>query len=167
MVKYYRDDLGKHTENLLHEHDGVIFIPIYANYINDRIFLYQTVENVGIKFKLEERIKCGFHTFALKVGVNEQLFTGVDELPYKPFIPLCKEDRDFIGPLNNTIFEFRWENDGLIPYTRAYENEISTSKFARQAWIYMNDHIDKNLIISILSTFKKEHIYIPNDKKSW
>jgi hypothetical protein len=159
MVRYYRGNLGKHTEELLLEHEGVIFAPIHANYMNDRVFLYQPVENVGIKFKLDERVKCGFHTFALKTGVNENLFTGVDKLPYEPFIPLSKEDRDFIGPLNNTVFEFRWESDGLMPYVHAYENESTTSKFAQQAWVYINDPLDKDLVISSLRTFKKESSY--------
>ena len=95
-----------------------------------------------------------------ETGVNEEPFTGVEELPYEQSIPLSNEDRDFIGPLSNTVFEFRWESDGLMPYMRAYENETSTSKFAKQAWVYMNDPLDKDLIISSLRTFKK-NLYMP------
>lgn len=170
MVKYYR--IEKNIEDLLNKNEGVIFTPIRANYMNNRTFLYQSVENVGIKFKLEEKIECGFQTFVLKTlsfGSNEDLFTGIKDLPYGPFIPLTKEDKKFIGPLNNTIFEFRWDNDSLVPYTRAYENKISNSKFSKEAWFYINNPIDKKLIINNLTAFKKEPIYvkeISNDKSA-
>ena len=159
IVRCYRTDIARHTEELLAEYGGVIFAPISANYMNDRVFLYQTVENVGIKFKLKQHSECGFGTYTLKTGVHGDLFMGTKEFPYDAHIPLCLEDREFIGPLNNTVFEFRWESDGLIPYTRAYENESSTSKFARQAWTYMNDPLDKEVVIENLRIFKKETTY--------
>lgn len=159
MVRYYRNNLDKNIEKLLKRYDGVIFSPIRANYMNNRTFLYQPVENVGIRFKLEERTKCGFRSFVLMTkacdGETEDLFTGIKELPYRSLIPLSNSDKEFIGPVNNTVFEFRWESDGFMPYMRVDENDISTGKFAKQAWAYINNPIDKNLVISFLSTFKK------------
>jgi hypothetical protein len=156
VIKCLSGDLGKHTQELLKEYDGVIFAPNRAHYTNDRVFLYQPVENVGIKFKIEERSECGFSSFTLKTGAHSDSFVGTNEFPYESSIPLSCEDRNFIGPLNDTVFEFRWESDGLMPYMRSYEHETSTTKFANQAWNYMNNHLPKELVINSLRIFKKE-----------
>lgn len=159
MVRCYRQHLAENMEKLLEEYEGVIFTPVRANYMNDRVFLYQEVENVGIKFTLQERSKCGFNTFVILSGVNNDPFVGTDSLPFRPDIPLSQDDREFIGPLNNTIFEFRWQSDGFMPYMRSYQNETSTSKFARQAWEYINEPLEKSIVLDTLRTFKKESVY--------
>ena len=149
-VCYYSSNLGKHTEELLQIYEGVIYAPIYANYMNNRVYLYQPVENVGIKFKIDSCERSGFTIFSIKTDV---LFTGTDFLPYESHIPISRDDREFIGPINNTVFEFRWESNGLMPYILSHKNQISTDKFARQAWTYINNPLEKQLVIRI---FKKE-----------
>jgi hypothetical protein len=144
-VQYYRNNLVQNTEKLLKEHQGIIITPIKANYMNDRVFMYQEVQNVGIKFRIEKSTRCGFVSYALKVGKSNELFKGTSTMPYEHTIPLSRTDREFIEPLGeNTIFEFRWESDGLMPYMQV--SETSTDKFARRAWSYINNPIDKNTI---------------------
>lgn len=157
IVKYYNDNLADNVTNLLIDYEGVIFAPVRANYMNDRVFLYQEVENVGIKFQVKVHNKYGFTTFTLTTGIHNDTFIGSDSLPYVPNIPLSKEDREFIGNLkHNKTIEFRWESDGLMPYMHMQYNQVSTTKFARQAWEYINEPIDKNVLIDNLRIFKKE-----------
>lgn len=159
VVKCFRGNLGDHTHELLKKNEGVIFAPIRANYMNDRVFLYQQVENVGIKFNLVTRSERGYTMYTLKVGQSDALFTGTDKYPYESHIPLSSEDRDFIGPLNNTVFEFRWESNGFMPYMRAYEARVTSIKFAKKVWEYINNPLDKQLVINSLRTFKKKTFY--------
>lgn len=140
MIQFIIKDIYKNTKILLKKYDGVIFYPIKANYMNDKVFIYQPVEKVGINFKVEKYVSNGFHTFGLKCGNNNDFFIGSTEYPLKYLIPLSKEDQDFIGPLdNNTVFEFRWESDGLMPYVRVPKNSTSTRTFSKKAWSYINN----------------------------
>jgi hypothetical protein len=146
-ISYYRNNLVEKTEKLLKEHEGIIISPIKANYMNDRVFMYQEVHNVGIKFRIEKSIKCGFTTYALKLGKSNELFIGTPTMPYIHTIPLSRNDREFIKPLGeSSIFEFRWESDGLMPYMQV--SNSSTTKFANRAWSYINDPLDKNVILN-------------------
>lgn len=158
-VTFYNDNISEYTEKLLETYEGVIFVPNHANYMNNRVFLYQPVENVGIKFRLEEYFKHGFTTYTLMT--DNELFGGTKEFHYESTIPLSHNDRKFIGPLNNTIFEFRWESDGFMPYMHSYDNESSTKNFALDAWKYINNPLDKKLLISSLRHLKK-NILIQN-----
>lgn len=161
MTKYYIHNLADNVNRLLVSYEGVIFAPIRANYMNDRVLLYQEVENVGINFKVKVHKKYGFTTFTLTTGINNDTFIGSDNLPYESNIPLSREDREFIGILeHNKTIEFRWESDGFMPYM--HYNQVSTTKFARQAWEYINDPIDKNVLIDTLRIFKKEGLYDKN-----
>ena len=149
ITTYYSNDISKHTQKLLDDYEGVLFAPNYANYTNDRIFLYQPVENVGISLKIEKKIETNFQTFILKITDNK-LFCGTTEFPYQTHIPLSKEDRKFIDILDdNIIYEFRWRNDGLVPYTR--KSKTSSNRIAERSWNFINNTLDKNLLINSLN----------------
>jgi hypothetical protein len=49
-------------------------------------------------------------------------------------------DRGFMGPLaNDSAFEFRWESDGFMPYTRVDLDHLSTPEYANAAWDAINE----------------------------
>ena len=149
ITTYYSNNISKHTQKLLDDYEGVLFAPNYANYTNDRIFLYQPVENVGISLKIEKKIENNFQTFILKISDNK-LFCGTTEFPYQTHIPLSREDRKFIDILeDNIIYEFRWRNDGLVPYTR--KSKTSSNRIAERSWNFINNTLDKNLLINSLN----------------
>lgn len=149
ITTYYSNDISKHTQELLNDYEGVLFAPNYANYTNDRIFLYQPVENVGINLKIEKKIESNFQTFILKITDNK-LFCGTTDFPYQTCIPLSKEDRKFIDGLEDIIiYEFRWRNDGLVPYTR--KSETSSNMIAEKSWNFINNTLSKKLLINSLN----------------
>lgn len=159
MVRFYRNRLHEHVSELLNDYRGVIFMPVKANFTNNRIFIYQLVENVGVRFKLDYSEECGYSTYTLKTGMYQDLFLGTSEFPFSSHIPLTQEDKEFIGPLQNTVFEFRWEGNNWLPYVQVHEHEVSSSKFACQAWEYINKPLPYTELLDNIRTFKKEVYY--------
>jgi hypothetical protein len=155
MVEYYFENIAERTEKLLETNDGVIFSPIKANFSNNRVYLYQPIEKVGIVFKLELYTK--FNTYNIYINNNNrlELFTGSEKFPYKNSIPLCKEDRQFIGPVKNSFFEFRWECDSFIPYKQVSEEENIQEIPVVQVWDYINNPVLKKDFIGILKLKSK------------
>jgi len=142
MINFFNRNIYHYATLLLQKHDGVIFYPIKANYTNDKVFIYQPVEKIGIKFRVQNSFNSKFQTFCLTCGNNNDFFNGTKEYPYKYLIALSIEDRDFIGTVDdNTVFEFRWESDCFMPYVCAPKNSISSSNFSKKAWQYINNPI--------------------------
>lgn len=159
LVKYYHKNLAENTQKLLKYNEGVIFAPVKANYHNNKTFSYQPIDKIGIKFKIKMYKKYGFNNYnfyALTDDNNFILFKGSKKFPYNSSFPLSREDRIFIGPteatgpIDNIVFEFRWESDGFMPYQQFRKDDIDNIEYSKRIWEYINDPIDKNtLIISL------------------
>lgn len=134
-------------------YETLIFLPNNANYTNNHTFIYKTVENVGINFKLTLKSISNYNLYILHLKNN--IFKGTPEFPYGPIIPLSKIDRDIIGDINDNIIEFRWENNAFLPY-QTKKNTVSTNYYANMAWNYINNPIELNTLKYHISTFKKK-----------
>lgn len=136
IVSYFPNNLSCNINMLLLEYEGVIFAPDKCNYINDRTFLYQKIENVSINFELVKRTISGFNTYILKT-LKDEVFVGTEDIPFGPNIPLSFDDSKFIGNnVGKVFFEFRWDSDSFRPYQRV--SHPSSSDEAIKAWIYIN-----------------------------
>jgi len=150
VVEYFSDNLYYHTNELLSRYNGVIYAPIFANYMNDRTFVYQDISTVSINFNMSKHNKCGFNIVMLRT--SSDTFIGTEDLPYEPCIPLSRDDCSFIGNLSNVVFEFRWDGSGFMPYQRAFDNKVSTKEYAINCWRYINNPVDKDALLLYLKT---------------
>lgn len=150
---YIQGDLEFATTCMLQKYDGVLYSPINANFINNRRYIYQPVDKIGINFLAISTKTNGYQTYEMKVDKGQTVFSGSDSYPmYNNIVPLSQEDRKFVGKLGG-VFEFRWESDGFIPYT--YSSNPSSIKQAQNLWNSINEPLDLQLLISHIRTFKK------------
>lgn len=151
VVEYFVDNIYYNTHQLLSIYSGVIFAPISANYMNNRTFLYQDVDTVGINFKMSKYSKCGFNIVILKTD-NDDTFSGTEDYPYESCIPISRDDCTFIGNLTNVVYEFRWDGNGFMPYQRIFDNSASTNEYAMSCWRYINKPVSKDTLLLYLKT---------------
>jgi hypothetical protein len=137
------------TESIISKYNGVLYIPNRANFMNKRRYIYQPVDKIGIHFKVCSVKTNGYLVYVLKTGNKQQVFTGTDLYPSYDTIPLSQEDREFIGP-DNEIFEFRWMNDGFVPFS--YSCTTTSFKQSKNLWKNINEPLNST---ELLRTFKK------------
>lgn len=149
-VPCYTRDLDFHALRLIKTDGGVTIIDKQCC----REYLFRPVECVGINFHVSNP---GKSTFLLKPGLKAPPFAGTRAYPYISSVPMSFTDRGFMGPLaNDSAFEFRWESDGFMPYTRVDLDHLSTPEYANAAWDAINEGLPVKTVVDKLTTFKRE-----------
>ena len=74
---------------------------------------------ISMIFRVAPVSLSGFTLFKL-INHNNEVFSGTKEYPYDSPVPFSSEDREFMEKFYpHDIFEFRWENNNLVPYAAA------------------------------------------------
>jgi hypothetical protein len=150
LVPCYTTDLDFHVLRLIKTDGGVTIVDKQSC----RVYVFQPVECIGINFHVA---KHGRSTFVLRPGLKASPFAGTETYPYISFIPIAFTDREFMGPLTgDSVFEFRWESDGFMPYTRVSPDHLSTPEYANAAWGAINEDLPVKTVVDKLTTFKRE-----------
>ena len=135
-------------KELLKEHDGVMFIPTRAHYINNQTYIYQLIDKVTLNLQVKSENKMGIPLCSLYLS-NKVAFSGTKELPLQPLIPLSHYDRNFIKQQPTTsMFEFAWINNNFVPVKPA--SYLTSPRDAKRAWEYINDPLEHNVFLKLL-----------------
>jgi len=145
-VEYLMDDLEKDTAFLLKKHKGLIFSPKHANYVNNRTFIYKSIETTTINFSI---VKKGC-VYSLKTGKECSSFQGSPEYPFGHTTPLTLEDQKFVGFIPNSVFKFRWKNNGLVPLERSTSGIPTSTKNSKKIWNYINNPLTNKMVLNII-----------------
>ena len=106
---------------LLERHGALLYAPPKG----DQFFLYSAAHKISFFFKVLPKTVSGLPLFQLLQGEPSRFFRGTDAFPYSEDSPLSREDRDFIAKFPpHSVFEFRWENDNLVPYAHKMEHHL-------------------------------------------
>jgi hypothetical protein len=145
-VKYLTDDLEKDTRLLLDQHNGVIFSPTKATYINNRTYIFKPIEKTTVRFAIEKMN----YGYSLKTGKEFSSFNGTTEYPFRSTIPLTLHDQKFVGLIPNAVFEFRWKNDGFLPIERCTTGVPTSTKNSKKIWSYINNPLTEKMLFNII-----------------
>lgn len=140
LVSYYELN---NVSQLLNEYNGLMFVPTKANFVNNKTYIYQSVEKVGICFSVNKNVD----NYCLSTR-NGEIFEGSIEYPFGRTIPLSWKDRLFIKDGGN--FEFRWDNNNFVPFV--HSDIIYSPVYTRLLWNYINNPLNMEALIR---TFKK------------
>ena len=139
--------MGELSQNsLVSKYGGIIYIPRKDR--NKGLNVYKSVQRIGLFFKVTRKYTSGFSFFELTD--DEGVFLGTKKYPFHTPISLSREDRDFLDlfpPLST--FEFRWENDNLVPYALSHRRSLS-SRSNQNEWnfLHQTQELFKNTVSS-------------------
>lgn len=131
---------------------GVIFSPVRANFVNNRTYIFQEIEDVNFSFHIQP-VSNIVTTFALFTGKDKQSFNGTTLYPYMSSIPITKSDQRFMGPITGeSAFQFKWIDSNFVPCCQVNLLDVLSTRETKKRWNYINNIV---LLLDVLSVFKK------------
>ena len=104
---------------VLENHGGFVFVSD-----NNRALVYISPNRISVFLRATPTVVAGLPFYFYMQALRDDIFRGTKIYPYHSPAPLSHEDRVFIRKFpENSVFEFRWEDDNLVPYA------LSTSQF--------------------------------------
>ena len=150
-IKYSIGNIYAKVKKLIKSEKPVMFIPIHANYINTRSFVYKSLRHQTISFKVS---KNPFTTYNLyDISTDTGIFNGTKEYPFEGTIVLSAEERKNF--LNNNTILFKWFQGRFVPVS--ISSQISSLKEAEEKWEIINTYTDNDILMYLKTTkvFKK------------
>jgi hypothetical protein len=143
-IEYSIGNIYEKVKKIMKSRNTIMFIPIHANYINKRSFIYMNLQYQTIIFKITKKTPNSSYNI-YNLYTESDSFKGTKQFPFDGTISLTLDEQKHLSDTESvSTILFNWNNSRFTPLSS--HTKVSSIENVEQTWNIINTFKDYDIL---------------------